>query len=206
VFSYFVSVVPLWFHLGWRAGAKMISGCKTWGLVLLLAAAVSAGGCGSPSSGGGQGKSLDELAGAADAQAAARKQQEAAAARKAEEEKKAAEAQPVEPKKSVAGRAAVAPGGGYYKAIIGARRHILNQVDRLPWLQAVQHFQATEGRLPKDHNEFMKKIVEPLQINLGYIEEGQEFLYDPTEGQWGELYVVEKVPANGAAPGPEPPK
>jgi hypothetical protein len=58
----------------------------------------------------------------------------------------------------------------------------------------VQHFQATEGRLPKDHDEFMKRIVQELGIDLGFKEEGQEFLYDPTpteEHPWGTVYVVE---------------
>jgi hypothetical protein len=40
----------------------------------------------------------------------------------------------------------------------------------------------------------MNKIVKPLGINLGFKEEGQEFLYDPTpteERPWGTLYVVD---------------
>jgi hypothetical protein len=32
-----------------------------------------------------------------------------------------------------------------------------------------------------------------MEINLGYKEEDEEFFYDPNEGDWGELYVVEKV-------------
>ena len=171
------------------------------GFVLTIAIGFGLTGCDSSSSSGGA--SMDQMAGAVDAQNAAHKQEAEATTRKAEEDRiaaeKAAAAKPAEPERKVAGREAVAPGGGYYKAIIGARRHILNQVDKLPWLQAVQHFQATEGRLPKDHNEFMKKIVEPLEINLGYKEENQEFLYDPHEGQWGEVYVVEKEPASAPA-------
>jgi outer membrane murein-binding lipoprotein Lpp len=175
------------------------------GFVLTISIALGVSGCDSSSSSGGA--SMDQMAGAVDAQNAAQKQAAEAVARKAEEDRiaaeKAAAAKPAEPERKLAGREAVAPGGGYYKAIIGARRHVLNQADRLPWLQAVQHFQATEGRLPKDHNEFMKKIVEPLEINLGYKEENQEFLYDPHEGQWGEVFVVAKEPAGppaGAAP------
>lgn len=180
-----------------------MSGCKFFSLFLLGTIVVNCTSC--DSSGGRKGASMDQVAGAVDAQKAAKKNEADAAAANAEADRKAAEqaaaAQPAEPQKKLAGRDAVAPGGGYYKAIIGARRHVLNQVDKLPWLQAVQHFQATEGRLPKDHNEFMKKIIEPLQINLGHKEENQEFLYDPSEGQWGELYVVEKEPA-GTGPAP----
>jgi hypothetical protein len=158
-------------------------------------------GCESSSDSGG-GASMDQMVAQVEAQKSAQQQQEQArqeAERKAQEAQQAAAAAatatqpPSTPERKLAGREQVAPGGGYYREIIGARRHVLNVADRLPWLQAVQHFQATEGRLPKDHAEFMSKIVEPLGIDLGYIEEGQEFLYDPSEGEWGELYVVEKV-------------
>jgi hypothetical protein len=142
---------------------------------------------------------MDQMAARLDAQNTAQKEQDRVAAeQKAEQERQAAANQPpAEPPRREAGRAPVGE-GGYYTAIVGARRHILNKVDDLAWTQGVQHFQATEGRLPKDHDEFMKKIVEPLGINLGYIEEGQEFLYDPTpteEHPWGTLYVVEKAEA-----------
>jgi hypothetical protein len=95
----------------------------------------------------------------------------------------------------MAGRERVAP-GGYANAIIGARRHILNVTESLAWQQSVSHFQALEGRLPKDHDEFMKRIVQEQGIDLGYKEENQEFLYDPndkTQGPYGTLYVVEVV-------------
>jgi hypothetical protein len=163
--------------------------------MLLCGFVASAIGCGSSdkSGGGGGGTSMDAMAAQLDAQNAARKQQETAAA-----EQKAVEAQaaqtPTEPEKKAAGRGQV-QFGGYYGAIAGARRHIMNKLERLPWLQAVQHFQATEGRLPKDHAEFMKKVVEPLGINLGFKEEDQEFLYDPSVPPWGELYVVAKETA-----------
>jgi hypothetical protein len=72
----------------------------------------------------------------------------------------------------------------------------------LAWQQAVSHFQATNGRLPKDHAEFMKQIVEANGIDLGFKEENQEFLYDPndkTQGPYGTLFVVEKT-AEAAPP------
>lgn len=141
------------------------------------------------------------MAGAVDAQNAARKQEEAAAAAKAAADQQAAQAAaaatPAEPERKVAGREGVGE-GGYYTAIVGARRHVLNQAESWAWKQAVGSFRATEGRLPKDHDEFMKKIVVPLGIDLGHIEEGQEFLYDPkgeSDGNFGQLYVVEKEPA-----------
>ena len=157
----------------------MLTNKRCISFILTVAISISTTGCDSSSNKNSGGASMDQMAGAVDAQNAAHKQEAEAAAKKAEQDRMAAEkvaaAKPAEAEKKVAGREAMAPGGGYYKAIIGARRHILNQVDQLAWLQAVQHFQATEGRLPKDHNEFMKKVVMPLEINLGYKEENQEF-------------------------------
>jgi hypothetical protein len=158
-------------------------------LATVMAVALVGTGCNSSSSGGG-GASMEELARAAGAQqAAAEEKAQAEADRKAQEE---AARSPAEPQRKKAGRPDVGE-GGYFTAIVGARRHILNEVDRWPWLQAVQHFKAERGRLPKDHAEFMREIVERHEINLGYKEEGQEFFYDPNEGDWGEVYVVEIV-------------
>jgi hypothetical protein len=162
-----------------------------WGVGLLLMLAIGPTGCDSSTSTGG-GASMDELASAASAQKAAeqqKKDEQAEAERKAKEAQQAAAAGPP-PKR--AGRPQVGE-GGYLTAIVGARRRVLNEADRWPWLQAVTHFKAEHGRLPKDHAEFMNKIVIPMEINLGYKEEDEEFFYDPNEGDWGELYVVEKV-------------
>jgi hypothetical protein len=153
---------------------------------------------GCDSGGSGPRKSMSQVGAQLEAEKAAKVQQyqaKAEADRKAEEAQAAAAANqpPAEKPRTEAGRASIGE-GGYLVAIAGARRHVLNRVDDLAWTQAVQHFQATEGRLPKDHDEFMKKIIEPLGIDLGYKEEGQEFLYDPTpteEHRWGTVYVVE---------------
>lgn len=185
-----------------RASKILVSG----GFAALLFVAVI--GCGSSTkSGTSGGTSMDAMADQLDAQSAARKKQEDAAAANAAAEQQAAADQaaqtPAEPEKKVAGRGQP-QFGGYFGAIAGARRHIMNKLDRLPWLQAVQHFQATEGRLPKDHAEFMAKVVEPLGINLGHKEEDQEFLYDPSVPPWGELYVVAKeTPAEVPPPAGE---
>jgi hypothetical protein len=184
----------------------MVTHGKVVAVCSIAVAAVSLAGCGSGES--GPRKSMSDVGAQIEAQDAAQTQREQA---KAEADKQAAEAQaataaanqpPAEKPRTEAGRASLGE-GGYLVAIAGARRHVLNTVDDLAWTQAVQHFQATEGRLPKDHNEFMKKIVEPLGIDLGFKEEGQEFLYDPTPDQdhpWGTLYVVEAETPPAPAP------
>jgi hypothetical protein len=141
-------------------------------------------------------RSMSDVGSQIESQNAAQQQTDQAKAeadQKAKEAAAAAASQPpAEAPRTEAGRAPIGE-GGYLVAIAGARRHVLNRVDDLAWTQAVQHFQATEGRLPKDHQEFMTKVIEPNGIDLGFKEEGQEFLYDPTpdsEHPWGTLYVV----------------
>ncbi len=159
-------------------------------------------GCGSSSgTSSSGGTSMDALAGKIDAQNAAVKQQEVATKAAADQktaEAQAAKAAPDEPERKVVGRAPVAPGGGYYSAIIGARRHILNESESWAWKQGVASFRATNGRKPKDNAEFMKQVIEAMQIPLPHKEENEEYFYDPngeTDGDFGQLYVVEKAPA-----------
>jgi hypothetical protein len=165
-------------------------------------------GCDSGAGTSGSGTSMDAMASALDAQKNAQQEQARQDAERAAQEAQQAAAsaeQPADQNRRVAGREGVGS-GGYYTAIVGARRHILNKVESLAWIQGVQHFQATNGRLPKDHAEFMSQIVEPLGIDLGFKEEDQEFLYDPndkTQGQFGTLYVVAKEP-QADAPGGTP--
>ena len=68
----------------------------------------------------------------------------AAAEKKAQEEAAAKAAAEAPPERKKAGRATVEP-GGYANAIIGARRHALNEAESWAWKQAVQHFRASEG-------------------------------------------------------------
>ncbi len=54
---------------------------------------------------------------------------------------------------------------------------------------AVKLFQATEGRKPNSHDEFMTKIIAANRINLPELPAGQTYVYDP---QQGELLVQKK--------------
>jgi hypothetical protein len=159
-----------------------------------MAIAVGMAGC--DSGGSGPRKSMASVGKQLDAKQAADAQQDAAKAeteREAEEAQAAANQPAADKPRTEAGRAQIGE-GGYLVAIAGARRHVLNSVEDLAWTQAVQHFEAEHGRLPKDHAEFMEKIVKFHGIDLGYKEEGQEFLYDPTpteDHRWGTVYVVE---------------
>lgn len=52
--------------------------------------------------------------------------------------------------------------------------------------QAMQLFEALEGRKPKDHDEFMNKIIKANNINLPELPEGKIYRYHPDDAQ---LYV-----------------
>jgi hypothetical protein len=49
--------------------------------------------------------------------------------------------------------------------------------------QAMQLFEATEGRPPKDHDEFMEKIIKANNIKLPELPEGDRYRYYPKEKQ-----------------------
>jgi hypothetical protein len=189
---------------------RRIAGC-----VFVSVMALGVAGCdsssSSKSSSSGGGTSMDALAGQVDAQNAAKKQEEAANAAKsaadaakAAAERKAAEDQAMAQQKKAVGSREVVAGGGYYPAIIGARRHVMNVVDSISWIQGVRNFQGTYGRKPKDTKEFMNVCVKENDLQLPHIEADEEYLYDPngeTAGDFGQLYVVKKqdAPSEAAA-------
>jgi hypothetical protein len=177
-------------------GHKQLLGCGF--VVVLVIGFVGCGSSNSGSAGSHSGVSMDAMADQADAQIAARKQQEAAAAAKVAADQQAAQAQvaqtPPEPGRKVGGRAPI-QGGGYYSAIAGAHRHVMNVVDSLSWIQGVRSYKAEKGRKPKDNAEFMKDVVKYYDLQLPRIEEDEEYFYDPkgeTDGDFGQLYVVKK--------------
>lgn len=105
------------------------------------------------------------------------------------EDPPAAEAAP--PRERVEGNKPVKqgnPSGGYLSAVAGGYRSAREKIEMLPIDQAIQHFWATEGRYPKSHEEFMEKVVKPLQMQLPEVEEGYELQYDP------EDHAMWKVP------------
>ncbi len=191
---------------------EMVAIKRLIGCVLSIAVSFSLTGCGSSSSSNSGGASMDQMANAADAQKTAKEQQQAAeASAKVAAEKKAAEAvaaaqnQPsAVPERKVGGRPAP-EFGGYFGAIAGARRHVMNVVDSLSWIQGVRSFKAEEGRKPKNNDEFMKVVVTRYELQLPHIEDDEEYLYDPngeTDGDFGQLYVIKKGTAPASTPTP----
>jgi hypothetical protein len=185
-----------------------LSGC-----VVVIAAAIGLAGCDSGGDTGGS--DMNAMAAQleqnkkAEADAAAAEQAKVQAAteqQKAVEEAAARQAAIDAAKAERASRETAAPaeGGGYYSAIVGAHRHITTRMDDLAWTQAIQHYKATTGKMPKDHEEFMREVIVAGGIPLPELEQGQEYLWDPSEGDWGTLYIVEPIPQQSpAAPATE---
>ncbi len=49
--------------------------------------------------------------------------------------------------------------------------------------QALQLFEATEGRKPKSQDEFMTRVVQANNINLPRLPDGHKYLYDTASGE-----------------------
>lgn len=52
------------------------------------------------------------------------------------------------------------------------------QISELAITQAVQLFHATEGRYPKDHDEFMTRVIQQNQIRLPQLSPNKRYEYD----------------------------
>jgi len=72
------------------------------------------------------------------------------------------------------------------KAIFSTEEYLAYNVSVV---QALNLFEAENGRRPKDHTEFMEKIIKPNNIKLPVLPEGQSYRWDPTQGEKGELMV-----------------
>jgi hypothetical protein len=187
---------------------------KYWIAFGFLVTSLTILGCDDGASTGGE--SMDALAAqieqnkkaAADSQAAAEAQaakQAAAAEAQAEAAKRAADEEAAKQAAAVAdtrrgttaGSITVGQGGGYYSAIAGAHHYMKHEIEDLAWIEAVKSYWAEQGHYPKSHEEFMQ-CLKKYDTELPALEQGQEYLYDPNEGQFGTLYVVEQQPATAA--------
>ncbi|MEZ6130268.1 MAG: hypothetical protein R3C59_16405 [Planctomycetaceae bacterium] len=55
------------------------------------------------------------------------------------------------------------------------------QISELAITQAVQLFHATEGRYPKDYDEFMTRVIKQNNIRLPVLSPGKHYEYDVAE-------------------------
>lgn len=60
----------------------------------------------------------------------------------------------------------------------GAYGSAVQQVSNIAITQAVNLFHAAEGRYPKDHDEFMSKVIKKNNIRLAMLPHGRAYKYD----------------------------
>ncbi|WP_425397994.1 hypothetical protein [Aeoliella sp.] len=86
---------------------------------------------------------------------------------------------------------ALSDGTNYGGAIAGARRHAMDFVVPLVFKDALDKHYASEGKYPKSHEEFMKRVWEPLKAPMPRIDDGYKWQYDPAD------HTVKPVPIEG---------
>ena len=79
---------------------------------------------------------------------------------------------------------------------------LVEKVSILAVEQAINLFQATEGRYPKDHAEFMEKIIRANNMRLPVLPNKGEYRYDE---QSHALMVVYPAGEEGAGNGAKTP-
>ena len=77
----------------------------------------------------------------------------------------------------------------------GAYGPLVEKVSNIAIVQAVNLFNAAEGRYPKDHEEFMSKVIKRNNIRLPMLPHGSAYKYD-VENHALVVVKVEKAEAD----------
>lgn len=79
-------------------------------------------------------------------------------------------------------------------APLEAYQPLKEKVSMIPVIQGIQVFNATEGRYPRDHAEFMDKVIKANGIKLPVLPAGKKYEYDVANHQ---LVIVQDPAAAG---------
>lgn len=74
-------------------------------------------------------------------------------------------------------------GGGFGTTALSTRVRVQEKLEFLQVDEALKLYKATNGELPKSHEEFMEKIIKANQIHLPQLQPGDKYIYDPEKGQ-----------------------
>ena len=165
---------------------------------------ISLVGCGGPTNSGGT-STLDAMAEKLNQKAVEDKQtakQQAAVNAQASADAKAAEAarlanqggSKVRPEDMQRGSKMVQ--GGYLQTVLKGGVRAEQRLNLFVVQDALNKFWGFEGRYPKDHDEFMEKVIELNGIELEPLQEPYEYFYNAEDHQ---LYKVAKQEAVDAA-------
>ncbi|REJ67487.1 MAG: hypothetical protein DWQ31_11160 [Planctomycetota bacterium] len=64
------------------------------------------------------------------------------------------------------------------------------KIQRIQIDQALRLYKSTNGRLPSDHDEFLREIIVANKIELPPLKSGETYRFDPDEGDIGTLMIV----------------
>ena len=78
-------------------------------------------------------------------------------------------------------------------APLEAYQPLKEKVSMIPVIQGIQVFNAMEGRFPKDHAEFMEKVIKQNGIKLPVLPAGKKYEYDVEKHEL--VIVIEPAPA-----------
>jgi len=71
-------------------------------------------------------------------------------------------------------------------------RKVQVRIDEIQIKSQLNSFRASKLRNPKDFKEYKKEILDPVGITLPDLPDGDSYVYQPDEGQYGELMVRSK--------------
>lgn len=83
-------------------------------------------------------------------------------------------------------------GGGLGTTALSTRVRVQEKLEFLQVDDALRLYKASNGELPKSHEEFMEKIIKANQIHLPQLQPGDKYIYDPEKGQLMVEKEVEK--------------
>ena len=72
-------------------------------------------------------------------------------------------------------------GGGYLATVLSARFRAEHKLTLIQVEHAMNLFNGLHGHYPKSHDEFMEQIIRANSIQLPQLDEGFEYLYDPSD-------------------------
>lgn len=71
--------------------------------------------------------------------------------------------------------------GGYLGTVAATYFESKHKIFHIQVQNQMKTFNAIHDRYPKDHEEFLKEIIEPIGMPIPEMPEGQEAIYDPAD-------------------------
>ena len=83
--------------------------------------------------------------------------------------------------------------GGYMGAVLYSRFYAEHKMEYIKVFEALKLYNAEKGHYPRNHREFVKEIIEPNYIHLPELDEGMEYIFDPSERDLEQMLKIRPV-------------